>query len=173
MRRLVGVQLPPSGADFFLVDRKVLEAFLQFNENNVGVHAIMSSLGFRQGYIEYVKEARLHGVSGWTFAKKLKLVIDSVTGFTYAPIRAMVYCGFFIALLGFLYGSLIVWRSIEDPQGSPVQGWSSTMVVILFLGGVQMGMLGILGEYVWRALDESRARPRFFVEDRTPELPPT
>ena len=169
MRRFLGVQLPPMGADFFLIERLVIEGFLQFKEHNVDIHTVLCSMGFRQSYIPCVKEARLHGTSGWTFSRKLKVVVDSITAFTFAPIRAMVYVGFLTALLGFSYGALIVTRYFH---GTPVQGWSSLMVVILFLGGMQMCMLGTLGEYTWRTLDESRARPRYFIEDRTPHRHP-
>lgn len=170
MRKVVGLDMPSTGADFFLLDRAVLDALKLYNESNVSIMALLSSMGFRQSNIKYVKEARLHGSTGWTLAKKLKLFVDSVTAFTYAPIRWMVYAGFTIGFLGFLYGAVIVHNYL---MGSPVQGWSSLMVVILFLGGVQMMMLGVLGEYTWRALDESRARPIYLIEARTSRADPT
>ncbi len=163
MRNVVGLkQMPATGADFFLVDRQVLEAFRQFNESNVSILALMSSMGFRQSQITYVKEARLHGSSGWSLGKKLKLVADSVTSFSYFPIRAMSYLGFLVGTLGFLYAAGIVYNYVI---GEPVMGWSSIMVAGLILGGTQMMMLGVLGEYVWRALDESRSRPLYLIED--------
>jgi len=162
MRNVVGLKsMPATGADFFLVDRLVLEAFRQFNESNVSILALMSSMGFRQSEINYTKEARLHGSSGWTLGKKLKLVADSVTSFSYFPIRAMSYLGFLVGTLGFLYAGWIIYNYVI---GEPVMGWSSIMVVVLLLGGTQMMMLGVLGEYVWRALDESRARPLYLIE---------
>ena len=164
MRTLVGVDMPSTGADFFLLDRVVLDALNLHNENNVSIMALLCSMGFRQSNIQYVKEARLFGSTGWTLAKKLKLFVDSVTAFTYAPIRWMTYAGFTTGLLGFCYGAVVVHNYL---MGSPVQGWSSLMVAILFLGGAQMMMLGILGEYTWRALDESRARPVYLIEART------
>src|SRR6266576_2250661 len=101
-------------------------------------------MGFRQSSITYIKQARLHGSSGWNLEKKLKLVVDSVTSFTYVPIRVMSYVGFVVALLGLLYAVFIVLHAL---RGSPPSGWSSLMVGVLLLGGVQMIMLGVLGHY--------------------------
>ena len=165
MRRVAGLpQMPASGADFWLMDRRVVNAFRQFGEANVSMMALITWMGFRQRTIEYTKEARLHGRSGWSLEKRLKLVIDSVTSFTYLPIRLISYVGFVVAVLGFTYALLVVWNAIT---GVPVAGWSSLMIVVLVLGGLQMLLMGILGEYVWRALDESRHRPRYLIEDAT------
>lgn len=162
MRRFVGLtSMPATGADFFLADRRVLDALRLFNENNVSLFALVGSLGFRHGHIHYVKEARQHGRSSWTLGKKVKLLIDSVIAFTYLPIRYMMAFGSAVGMFGFLYALFVVYNYV---QGSPAQGWSSLMVVVLMLGGMQMMMLGVLGEYVWRALDESRSRPLYLVE---------
>ena len=163
MRRLSGMkETPATGADFFLIDRRVIEAYREFGESNASVFALLTWMGFRQSQITYDKQARLHGKSGWTFAKKLKLVVDSITSFSYAPIRLMTYVGFVVAVLGFLYAAFVVFNAF---RGVPTQGWSSLMVVLLVVGGLQMLMLGILGEYLWRALEESRRRPRYIIED--------
>jgi dolichol-phosphate mannosyltransferase len=166
MRRVVGMrEMPATGADFLLVDRRVLDAFRQFGESNVSVLALVTWMGFRQTTIGYDKQARVHGKSGWSLEKKLKLVVDSVTSFTYLPIRAMSYVGIVLALLGFVYAAFVATRAL---LGYGVEGWASLMVVVLVVGGAQMIMMGILGEYLWRALDESRRRPRFIVEAATP-----
>jgi len=162
MRRVVGIkEMPATGADFFLIDRRVIDALSQFNESHASLMALITWMGFRQTEISYPKQARLHGKSGWSLEKKLKLVVDSVTSFTYLPIRLMSYLGFVVALLGFLYAG---WVIINAISGRPAYGWSSLMVVVLVVGGIQMIMMGVLGEYLWRALDESRRRPRYIVE---------
>lgn len=162
MRRFVGfTSMPATGADFFLADRRVLDALAQFNENNVSLFALMCSLGFKHGHVDYVKEARQHGRSSWTLGKKVKLLVDSIIAFTYLPIRYMMAFGSAVGAFGFIYSLFVVYNYV---QGSPAQGWSSLMVVVLMLGGMQMMMLGVLGEYIWRALDESRARPLYLVE---------
>ena len=163
MRRLSGMkEMPATGADFFLIDRRVIDAYRKFGESNASVFALLTWMGFRQSQLTYDKQARLHGKSGWTLAKKLKLVVDSITSFSYAPIRLMSYVGFVVAFVGFLYAAFVIWNGFH---GVPAQGWSSLMVVLLVVGGLQMLMLGILGEYLWRALEESRGRPRYIIED--------
>jgi glycosyltransferase involved in cell wall biosynthesis len=165
MRHFVGLrEMPATGADFFLIDRRVIDAFLRFNESNVNILALITWMGFRQAIITYDKQARLHGHSGWSLEKKLKLVLDSITSFTYLPIRFMSYVGFIVAIMGFLYAGVVIVNAL---RGSPVQGWSSLMIVVLVLGGIQMLMMGVLGEYLWRALDESRRRPRYLIETTT------
>jgi dolichol-phosphate mannosyltransferase len=165
MRHFVGIKdMPASGADFVLIDRLVMDSFVQFRESNVSIMALLTWMGFRQEFITYDKQARMHGSSGWTLAKKIKLVLDSVTSFTYLPIRMMTYTGFIIALAGFLYAIHVIVYSFI---GHPPAGWASLMVIVLFLGGLQMLMMGVLGEYVWRALDEARRRPRYLIEDAT------
>lgn len=168
MRRVVGItEMPATGADFLLLDRRVIDAFGKFNESNVSIMALITWMGFEQSTVVYDKQARLHGRSGWSLEKKLKLALDSVTSFTYQPIRLMSYVGAVLALMGFLYAGLV---GILALRGRTPQGWSSLMVVILVVGGIQMLMMGVLGEYLWRALDEARRRPRYLVEATT-ELP--
>lgn len=165
MRRFVGLsEMPATGADFFLIDRRVIDAFRQFHESGVSVLALITWMGFRQATITYDKQPRLHGRSGWSFEKKLKLVLDSITAFTYLPIRLMSYLGCMVALVGFLYAGIVI---VNAQVGHPVPGWTSLMVVVLVIGGLQMLMMGVLGEYLWRALDESRRRPRYLIEAST------
>jgi dolichol-phosphate mannosyltransferase len=118
-------------------------------------------MGFRQSSVLYEKQMRLHGRSGWTLRKKVKLVVDSLTSFTYQPIRWMSLIGLIVSMLGLLYAGILVLNRL---LGAPVEGWTSLMVIVLFLGGGQMFMLGVLGEYIWRGLDEARRRPRYLVE---------
>jgi polyisoprenyl-phosphate glycosyltransferase len=166
MRRFVGMaDTPETGADFFLVDRRVMEVLKAFKETNVSLLALLTWMGFRQDRIAYVKKARQHGASGWSLGKKLKLVVDSITAFTYKPIRWMSYVGFGVALIGFGYALVVVVNRVFFY--TPVQGYASLIVAILLIGGLQMMMMGVLGEYIWRALDEARNRPRFIVEDET------
>jgi polyisoprenyl-phosphate glycosyltransferase len=165
MRNLVGLDSTPAmGADFLLLDRRVLDALREFGESNVSLLALITWMGFRQTSVTYTKQARLHGASGWTVKKKLKLLVDSVTAFSYTPIRFMAYLGCVVAMIGFVYAATVIVNAIV---GAPVAGWTSLIVIVLILGGIQMLMMGVLGEYLWRALDESRRRPRFIVEETT------
>lgn len=165
MRYIVGLQyLPPTGSDFFCISRKVIDALAQFREQNLNIFALLYWLGFNQKQIEYVKQPRLHGISGWTLRKKLKMAVDSVVSFSFFPIRFLSLLGTITAIVGFLYALVIIFRNLF--RSSPVMGWSSIMVAVLILGGAILVMIGILGEYIWRNLDEARARP-LYVIDRT------
>jgi dolichol-phosphate mannosyltransferase len=162
MRKVAGLQdMPATGADFVLLDRTVIDAICRFREQNTSFFALVTWMGFRQTSISYEKQARLHGRSGWTVRKKVKLIIDSLTSFTYQPIRWMSLMGLIVSVLGVVYAAVLVLNAL---LGSPAQGWTSLMVVVLFLGGGQMFMLGVLGEYIWRGLDESRQRPRYLID---------
>jgi glycosyltransferase involved in cell wall biosynthesis len=166
MRRIVGLSaIPPAGADFFLADRTVVEALRNASEGNGSIFALLASLGFRQEIVTYDKQARLYGRSGWTLKKKVKLFIESIISFSYLPIRLISAVGLVVALLGFVYAAVVVGNALA---GSPAQGWSSLMVLVLVIGGLQMMMMGVLGEYLLRALDAARRRPRYLVEDTTP-----
>lgn len=163
MRRFVGMEnIASNGADVFLFDRQILQALDQYTESNLSLLALVSHMGFRQSMIEYVKEARASGVSGWNLAKKLKLVVDSITGFSFKPIRMMSYLGIGFALAGFLYAAVVLVNAF---LGEPPAGWTTLTVIVLVMGGIQMMLLGILGEYLWRALDEARGRPPYLIED--------
>ena len=165
MRRFGGLeQMPATGADFFLVDRRVVRTLGLFQERNTTILGLLCSIGFRQTEILYDKQARLHGNTGWTLGKKLKLVVDSIVSFTFLPIRYMLNIGIVTGCLGFTYAGWITYNYLI---GTPVEGWSSLMFVMLMLGGLQMVMLGILGEYLWRALEETRSRPLFLIEAST------
>jgi dolichol-phosphate mannosyltransferase len=170
MRRVVGLSaMPATGADFFLVDRIVIQAARQIKERNASLFALLTWMGFRSSAIVYDKQARLHGSTGWTLRKKLRLVVDSFTSFSHKPIRWMAWFGVATALLGFVYAVVVIINAIA---GQPAEGWSSLMVVVLILCGGQMLMLGVMGEYLWRALDEARQRPKYLIENTTQRLEP-
>ncbi len=166
MARIVGRgHLTAQGADFFLIDRAVIDSLKRVHESNLSLFSMLAWIGFRQVAIEYEKQTRQHGTSGWSLRKKIKLVIDSVTAFSYAPIRFMSLAGVLVAVLGFLYAVFLILNRFVG--GVPIEGWTSLMVVVLVLGGMQMVMFGVLGEYLWRTLDESRRRPRYDIERMT------
>ncbi|MBF0385868.1 MAG: glycosyltransferase family 2 protein [Candidatus Omnitrophica bacterium] len=161
MNWLTTVKLPPRGADVFLVDKNVIDAFRQVTEKHTSVFMTIAWLGFKQSTIYYDKKERFSGKSKWSLKKKLKLTVDSLLSFSDVPVRYMAITGFLFAFLGFSYALFIFWL---HANGSPVTGWSSLMVVILVVGGIQMMTLGVLGEYLWRTFDESRRRPRYVIE---------
>lgn len=162
-----GREMPSMGADVVLFDRRVADALQGLRETHANMFALIQWAGFRQTYLNYIKVPRRHGSSGWTFRRKLKLMIDSIVGFSYAPIRIMSLVGIVTAAAAFVYGISVF---INYFLGTPVEGWSSLMTVVLFVGGINLVGMGVLGEYVWRALDEIRGRSLFLVEAEFGEL---
>jgi dolichol-phosphate mannosyltransferase len=160
---LPSVEIDQQGADFFLIDRAVGDALEKHRETNLSVFALLQWMGFRQSKTSYTKRMRARGQSSWTQRKKLKLFVDSVVSFTFLPIRALSLLGMVVASAGFLYALHVIIHSLS---GATPSGWASIMVVVLILGGVQIIMLGVLGEYLWRNLAETRRRPRYLVEDK-------
>lgn len=160
MRRLVGMkEMPARGADFFLLDRLVVDAFRRFPERNVSVLALITWLGFRQEFVEYEKQPRLSGQSGWTLARKVKLVVDSMTSFSDFPIRVCTYVG--VAFMACALVLLVLAIALLPQVGG---GVLLLLSLIVGLAGLQLVAVGVVGEYVWRALEESRRRPPYLIE---------
>jgi polyisoprenyl-phosphate glycosyltransferase len=168
MNHVTSVRLPPAGTDFFLVDRRVLDALASIPEHRVSLFALISSLGFRQEQVEYTKRARRAGKSKWTLRKKIRILLDSVIGFSLLPLRLATAFGLLYAVGGFIYAALIAANMLTHGRvfgGVPFSGYSALMTVLMVSSGTIMVMLGIFGEYLGRALEELRGRPRFLIED--------
>ena len=155
------VDIDLSKADFYLLDRAVVQALNCCTERNTSLFGLVAWLGFRQVAIEYDRLPRRHGQSKWRFRSRLRLAKDWIIGFSGMPLKLMVHFGGCFVLMGFCYAGLVSYRALT---GVPPQGWSSLMVAVLVVGGLQIAMLGIMGEYLWRSLDEVRKRPLYFVE---------
>jgi dolichol-phosphate mannosyltransferase len=160
MRHLVGMKdMPSHGADFFLLDRTVIDAFRKFPERNVSVLALITWLGFRQDQFDYDKQPRARGRSGWTFARKRKLVVDSITGFSDFPLRFCSYAG-----LGLMAIAVIIAIIGLTLLSGLTAAFTLVAALVVAFGGLQLFALGMIGQYVWRGLDESRRRPPYVIE---------
>ena len=164
MRRFALPDMPAKGADFLLMDRKVVQAYNAIPEKNTSFLAMILWMGFRQTSIKYVKEARLAGKSKWTLSKKIKLLIDSMVSFSYAPIRLISCLGAIMSFAGFSYALVVILGRLLGWVDAGT-GFAALMVILLIGQGSIMLMLGILGEYLWRAFDEARGRPRYIIEE--------
>jgi polyisoprenyl-phosphate glycosyltransferase len=163
VRTIVGLRdMPATGTDFFLADRRVVEAFRQFPERPTSLFNHLTWMGFRQEYVEYDKQPRTVGASGWTFARKLRLLIDSVTAFSNAPLRWCAYLG--AALLAIALVLTVVGIALLPELGG---GILIVLAVFIGLSGIQMLALAAVGEYVWSALAEARRRPQYMIEAAT------
>jgi glycosyltransferase involved in cell wall biosynthesis len=170
IRRFAISNYPSGGFDFFLIDRQIVDEVNRIQEKNTNIMSLVFWLGFQYVSIPYVRKRRDKGVSRWTLSKKVKLVIDSFVAFSYVPIRFLSVAGLLFAVAAFAYAGVVLYERFH--QGAVVQGWTALMIVLAFTAGLQMMMLGILGEYLWRTLDESRRRPLYVVDEVVVE-PPT
>lgn len=166
VNRMSPVQIPNDTGDFRLIDRAVVEALLRMPERDRFLRGMVSWVGFRQVAVPYRREARFAGESKFPLFKMLRFAADAVFSFSFTPLRLAVWTGFLvlgIALLGILYA--IALRFFFDPSHW-VRGWASIFVAVLFMGGVQLISLGIMGEYVGRIYGEVKQRPLYFVRER-------
>ena len=163
VRRFVNKNMPVGGCDCYLIDRKVIEVLELLDEKNSSLTLQVMWAGFKTDMIYFDRKDREVGKSRWTLSKKIKLVADSILSFSYAPLRIMMGVGvlFDILALGILISVLVEYFTV----GTPVTGWASLMCVVLFGFGIVMLMLGVIGEYIWRALDASRNRPPFIIDE--------
>jgi glycosyltransferase involved in cell wall biosynthesis len=163
IRKFAIQNYPNGGFDFFLIDRQVVDQVNRIQEKNTNLMALIFWLGFKPILIPYIRRNRKKGKSRWTFSKKVKLFVDTFVAFSYFPIQILSALGFLVALTAFLYGIFIFLHRVF--YGVEVLGWVPTMVILTFTSGIQMTMLGILGEYLWRNLDETRSRPYYVIDE--------
>jgi dolichol-phosphate mannosyltransferase len=161
VRRMVAPDFPEGGFDVALFDRQLLP-FFQNSGKNINLSLLAHSLGFHPVMIPYKRAARVHGKSRWTIRKKVKLLVDSLLGFSFLPIRLISLAGLVIAGLSMLYGLIVITGVLVG--GRAVPGFASLAALVSFLFGLVIIMLGVLGEYLWRILDEINRRPEAVVE---------
>ena len=163
-RRYAIKTMPKRGYDFFLIDRKVCSLINEIQENNTYLMGLILWLGFSPYLLHYDRKARQkqYGQSMWSLKRKLKYFVDSFVAFSYFPIRLASALGVLFSILGLLYAAWVIYARLA--LGIQAEGWASLMIVVLLAAGVQMLILGIIGEYMWRSLDETRRRPRFIIE---------
>lgn len=152
---------PAEGPSGCLCDREVIDAVLTMPERNRNIYGLIAWVGFRQTRCEFDQAERQAGHSKWTTSKLIKLAIDSFVQFSATPIRFMSYAGMTFAGAGFFYALFLAIRSVFSSRAP--EGWTTVVVVVLVLGGTQLVMLGVLGEYLWRGVHEARERPLFIT----------
>ena len=154
--------IPDGGFDLVLFDKQLRNDVIAMDEKNSNMLYLMSWLNYDYVNIPYVRRKREIGKSKWTFKKKLKLFIDSFIAFSFFPIRMISTTGLLLGATAFIYGGFILFEKFFG--NIQLTGWTTMMVVILFVSAFQMIALGVIGEYVWRALDASRKRPNYVVD---------
>lgn len=163
MQKYALKDMPSGGFDCFFIDKKVRDVLVSMNEKNSSIVGQVLWAGFEMDKIYYVRKKREIGESKWTLSKKIKLFIDSFMAFSYVPIRFISTLGIFISIVGFILAVFLIVNKFMF--NVPVQGWTTMMITLLMLSGIQMLTLGVIGEYLWRNFDESRGRPTYIVEE--------
>lgn len=164
VRKFALKNMPKTGFDCYLIDRKVIEVLKMLDESNSAITLQILWAGFQTEEIKYVRKAREVGVSRWTLAKKVKLVVDSLVSFSFIPLRFMSVVGALFSMGAAIWAvALVVYKMFGLIE---VAGWTTLIVINLFSSGLIMFTLGILGEYVWRTLDASRDRPVYIIDEQ-------
>jgi polyisoprenyl-phosphate glycosyltransferase len=162
--RITDVDIPLDAGDFRLMDRKVITVLNKMRERHRFLRGMSAWVGFRQAGVPYRRAARFAGETKYPFRKMLKLAMNAITGFSYFPLQLATYVGFASAGLSIFSIPLVIALRLLGTQ-QPLLGQATTLIAVLFLGGVQLISLGILGEYIGRIYDEARGRPLYIVRE--------
>lgn len=163
---LSDVRIEPSAADFRIMNRKALDAFLSMEEHDRFTRGIIGWMGFRQATLEYRAPRRISGTSKYSFRKMRHFALDGITSFSSKPLRISAVFGLVVLFSGLVY---LVYAIVMYFLGRTNPGWTSLLVTILILGGVQLLIMGIVGEYLARIFHETKRRPHYFIQQRTGE----
>ncbi len=164
---ITDVKIPVDTGDFRLMDRKVVNVLKQMKERHRFPRGMSAWVGFKQIGVEYKRAARVAGVTKYPFSKMLKLALNAITGFSYFPLQVATYFGFFSAGISILAIPIVAYMRMTG--AGAFTGQATTLIAVLFLGGVQLISLGTLGEYIGRLYDEAKGRPLYIVRDAPEE----
>lgn len=160
--RMTNISIPVDAGDFRLLSRRAADQLCAMREKDRFVRGLISWIGFRQIGVLYQREARFAGETKYPFRKMLKFAIDGLTSFSTIPLKLATWLGYFASALAFLYLASVF---VQKWLGRTVEGWATIMVAVLFMGGVQLICLGIMGEYIGRIFTEAKQRPLYVVEE--------
>ncbi|MBD1871718.1 glycosyltransferase family 2 protein [Cyanobacteria bacterium FACHB-471] len=170
--RMSTVEIPRNTGDFRLLDRRVVEVLKQMTERTRFMKGLFAWVGFRQTFVLYDRAERYKGRTKWNYWRLWNLAVDGITSFSVLPLKVWSYVGFSLAITTFLYAMFLIVRTLIS--GIDVPGYASLMVAILFIGGVQLLTLGIIGEYLGRVYEEVKGRPLYLVRNSYGiDVPPT
>ena len=149
---------------FLLVDRRVADCFARFQEHNRVTFALVAWTGFAEAVVEYHREPRRSGTSGWTYGRMVKTMYDTFIGFSVLPIRLITIAGMLVSLLSVPMAAYLLGRKLI---GRPLLGWTSVMLGLTLFSGLQFLMMGVVGEYLYRIYAEVVRRPLYFISSTT------
>jgi glycosyltransferase involved in cell wall biosynthesis len=163
LKSITSVDIPVDTGDFRMMDLKVVEVLNKMPEQHKFIRGMVSWVGFKQTYVEYDRDQRHSGKTGYTFSKMFGLAIDGITGFSNVPLKVAMWVGFGISFVSFVLIFYALYARFVS--GNYVPGWASLMVSILFIGGIQLICLGLIGEYIIRMDANLRQRPLYIIND--------
>jgi dolichol-phosphate mannosyltransferase len=163
VNKIADVKITKGAADFRLLDRKVINIISSINDAHLFLRGVIPWVGFKQVFIKYKANERFAGISKYTFFKMFKFATNGITSFSVKPLQLSIYCGFIISTLAFIYGIYAVLISIFTDI--VISGWTSMIVSVLFLGGIQLISTGIIGEYIGRIFIQTKNRPNYIVKE--------
>jgi polyisoprenyl-phosphate glycosyltransferase len=163
LSKLTSIEIPVDTGDFRMIDRRVVDALNQMPEHHKFIRGMVSWIGFKQTYVEYDRDQRYAGKTGYTFRKMFRFALDGITGFSNLPLKLATYAGFFFSAVSFLMILYTLYAKFISEDY--VQGWASIMISILFIGGIQLICLGLIGEYLIRMDANIRQRPLYIIHD--------
>lgn len=166
IQRVSRVAIPEDTGDFRLMARRAVDALLALREQHRFMKGLFAWVGFRQEAVLYSRDRRYAGETKWNYWRLWNFAIEGITSFTTAPLKVSTYLGALVAFWAFVYAAWVVYKTLAF--GDPVRGYPTLLVVILFLGGVQLMALGIIGEYIGRMFDETKRRPLYVLESYQP-----
>jgi polyisoprenyl-phosphate glycosyltransferase len=170
MRQLGGVRMPRDAGDFRLMSRRAVDAVLRLRERHRFMKGLFAWVGFPSKAVLYDRAPRHAGKTSWNYWRLWNLALEGITSFSVMPLKVATYFGLLVAVLAGVYIIQLIVRTLV--YGNPVAGYPSLMAVVLFLGGVQMIMLGVIGEYLGRVFNEVKQRPLYLVESVLPSSLP-
>lgn len=170
MKRLSRIEIPVDTGDFRLLSRRAVDALSELREHHRFMKGLFAWIGYPQTFISYDRDPRFAGDTKFSYWKLWNFAIEGVTSFTTAPLKIASYLGLATATVALLYAAWIIYKTLCF--GDPVAGYPSMMVALLFIGGIQLITLGIIGEYLGRVFNETKSRPLYFVERYEPPRQP-
>ncbi len=164
INNLSDMHIQPGAADFRLMNRKTVDAFLQLKEKDRFTRGLISWMGFKQAIVPYAAPPRFSGRSKYSIVKMFHFAVDGITSFSAKPLRVSFFAGLIFAIIGLIYSAYAV---IEYFKGKTIPGWTSILVSVLIIGGIQLISIGVIGEYLARVFNEAKNRPLYFVKRYT------
>lgn len=158
------IKIENGSSDFRLLDKKVVQELKNFNENYLFFRGLIPWLGFSQIQLEYIESQRFSGKTKYSFSKMLHFASDGITSFSVKPLKISIYLGFIIAFIAFLYILYAIYISVFT--NNAITGWTSTITSVLFIGGIQLIMIGILGNYLGKLFMENKKRPNYIIKEK-------